>query len=263
MSSNNTKIQTQTPRERGEEKAMVALNWIYRWGFTSPSIIELLIDHNRNGLASRLAKAGLIQKTKTASGPATTGLPGFILTLTETGQDQVERTFTSDEELLPQQLDPHKINQRLLRHDLLCQQLTVNRMLSTTSNMQFEDYRSPKELTRKSAKGQKQPDAIWLLRDKAGQLRKYALEIELSAKWSRDLDEFVGNYVKALTGTDPKFDGMLLFTDSPALQERYSKAFRPSANYGIWQQTNTRHYSQTGTARIPAEMEGKVTCKKI
>lgn len=116
-----------SPRARGEEKVAEALDWIYRWGWASPQTIDGLSGAKRRGLSARLVRQGLLVATRTQAGGAGHGVPAQILTLSPTGQAEVERHRT---ELLPYSRDPYKIRQDQLRHYELTQRATANSLLS-------------------------------------------------------------------------------------------------------------------------------------
>ena len=59
------KLGNMTTREAGEARLLKLLMWIYRWGWTSPSLANRHADPHRNGLIERAVKAGLIEKIKT------------------------------------------------------------------------------------------------------------------------------------------------------------------------------------------------------
>jgi hypothetical protein len=86
------KMNGKTPLQIGAEKTQTALNWVYRWGWSSPFTVDMLGGSARRGLAARLVKNGLLRSTRTQSGGAVRGVPAQILTLTETGQAEVELT---------------------------------------------------------------------------------------------------------------------------------------------------------------------------
>lgn len=247
----------QSPRARGQEKVLLALRWIYRWGWSSPSLVEKVAKDNRNGLIGRLVKQGLVNKTPVAAG-GLRDVPVSILTLTEAGVAQVEKCIQHENDLLPYNLNPLRIPAATLRHDLLAQRVTAKAFIAE----KIIGFLTPSELQRRSEKGTKQPDAVWL---KDG--LRMALEVELSAKWSRALDQFVAGYVAALSGTttgeQSRFDQLLLLSDSPAILARYKKAISPGANFGVWQKDDSRHWVQIGTRKVPASVEGKLICKLI
>jgi hypothetical protein len=243
----------QSPRQIGQAKAWTAVHWIYRWGWASPSVLELVCRDNRNGLVSRLLKRGLIIKTRTESGGGQRDVPTYLLTLTEAGVNEVERMIEEPSDLLPYSTDPYRIKQALLRHDILAQMATVKALLKGT----ITSFSTEREMAAKSEAGVKQPDVMWWHGD-----TRIAVEIELSAKWERDLDEFVGRYLLALAprnGVPARCHQIALISDSPAILKRYKAAFAPGASYG----SDSRHWRRVGEQKVPEWIGGRVLCQHI
>jgi hypothetical protein len=246
-----------SPRARGAEKTRTALDWIYRWGWASPSILDLVTDGKRTGLAARLTRQKLITTTKTESGGGVQGIPIHILTLTSVGLDEVERLR---EDLLQYQTDPYRIDQTKLRHDQLAQKATINALKSGT----IANFKTPHELAAKSAKGVKQPDVLWIRSDGT----RMGIEVELSAKWDRKLDQFILGCLESLEKNTAKpkpneVDSIALVSDSKAILRRYAKAFEPGQDLVIWEKNERGFWSQQGTIPVPKTIEGKILCKFI
>lgn len=243
----------QSPRERGDEKMRLALDWIYRWGYSSPKVIELIGGAARSGLSARLVKRGLLRSTRTESGGGLKGVPDVILTLTELGQQEIERV---SDRLLQYDQDPYKINQLKLRHDTLAQSATAKAL----SNSSIQDFRTERELAQRSQQGIKQPDVLWAM----GEMR-VAVEIELTAKWDRLLDQFVDSCINALStrnDKEPRFHQILLATDSPAIVKRYKSAFEPGQSYSVWKKDDKAgRWKVEGARKVPDWIEGKFKCK--
>lgn len=243
----------QSPRERGDEKMRLALDWIYRWGYSSPKVIELIGGAARSGLSARLVKRGLLRSTRTESGGGLKGVPDALLTLTELGQQEIERI---SEKLLQYDLDPYKINQLKLRHDILAQTATAKAL----SNSSIQDFRTERELAQRSQQGFKQPDVLWSMSG-----LRVAVEIELTAKWDRILDQFVDSCINALSSQnekEPRFNQILLATDSPAISKRYKAAFESGQTYGIWKKDDKAgRWKMDGSRKVPDWIEGKFVCK--
>lgn len=244
-----------SPRARGAEKMRIALDWIYRWGWSSPAVLDLATNGTRTGLAARLTRSKLIKSTKTESGGSEKGIPVYVLTLTTVGLDAVERLR---EDLIQYELDPYKIDQTKLRHDELAQRATANAL----KNGSITDFRTPKELAAKSEKNVKQPDILWI--EKSGQ--RMGIEVELSAKWDRKLDQFVFGCLKSLSDdAQPmqKVDVVAVISDSKAIIKRYKEAFSPGSKIGIWTKNERGFWSQTREIEVPKWVEGKIVWRFI
>lgn len=240
-----------SPRARGMEKMHSALIWVYRWGWSTIAIVEQLSGNVSNGLAARLVKRGLLSRTRTESAGNVKGVPQWMLTLTELGQQEVERVI---DELQPYELDPYKIRQDLLRHDAIAQAATVRNLNARV----ITGYLTERQMARQSKVGVKQPDILWLL---PGGTRM-AVEIELSGKWDRHLDQFVSSSLLGLSDQD-RFDQLAIVSDSPAIIRRYTTAFTPGAEFSIWKKDEQRRWHRTGVNTVPQWIEGKLVCQLI
>lgn len=247
-----SKLAGMSPIEAGKLREKKALEWIYRFGWASPSTIEILVGTDRSGLANRLAKNGKVAITKTDSGVTTKFVPGRFLTLTRMGLEDVER---QREFLLPYNLDPYRVNQSNLRHDEMAQRVTVQNLQKGN----IKGYITEKELIEKFAEGIKHPDVVWILPDGT----RMSIEIELSAKWERDLDVFVRSTLQSLVGENPRFDQCSVVTDSPAIMRRYKAAFAPGAKYCVWEKSSDKRWKVAREVVVPDWAAGKVLWKLL
>jgi hypothetical protein len=252
-----------SPRARGVEKTRLVLNWVYRWGWASSSTIEIIGGVKRSGLAARLVKNGLLQSTKTESGGAVKGIPAHVLTLTKTGLNAALKELVEDDELLEYELDAYKIRQDQLRHYEFAQRSTALNLADDT----IKDYRTESQTTKKSFSKVKQHDVIWITSDGT----KIGIEIELSPKHSRKLDEFV---LSCLLSVKPKSDGsatqvdeIFIVTDVPAIQRRYRQAFKVGERVMLWTKNkagfvvaDTDDDNKQKSFVVPAWSEGKISC---
>lgn len=116
------KFPGRSARQRGDDKQRQALDWVYRWGWASPGTIEKVGGAERSGLAARLVRRGLLEETRTACGGAHKGVPVKILTLTQDGLEEVERTRNV---LLPYEFGGGRVRQDGLRKFQLAQTVTI------------------------------------------------------------------------------------------------------------------------------------------
>jgi DNA-binding PadR family transcriptional regulator len=247
-----------SPRQVGQERAKLALRWIYDWGWSTPTAVELLAGGNRSGLATRLVQRGLVNRTRTESGGGHRDVPAYLLTLTEGGVQEVERWLESESSLLPYDIDPYKINQAVLRHDTIAQMATIRALKNDT----IQGYMTERQLAQRSESRIKQPDVVWIQKIEDTRL-KLAIEVELSAKWARDLDQFVHSCVLALSGDSPRFDQIILITDSPAILTRYKSAFQSGNEYNLWERDQRRHWIATDSAHVPENAANRFLCKLV
>jgi hypothetical protein len=248
-----------SPHEVGLEKEREVLTWTYAWDWTSPTIAALVGRDNQNGLASRLVRQGLLKKTRTESGGGQAGVPAYMLTLTSGGVSKVERHIEKEEQLLRYNTDPYKINQALLRHDILSQATTVKALREGS----ITQYWTPAQYRTKAEFGVKEPDVIW--ETKEGET--IAVEIELSAKWGRDIDQFIGSCVRGLSQIDyekPRFSRIAIVTDSKAIYDRYKRAFEPGAHYGYWEYFDiSKRWKQTDSRQVPRWIKERMLWKLL
>lgn len=246
-----------SPTARGEEKLLKALNWVYRWGWSSAKTIDCVGGSKCAGLAARLVRLQYLVATKTASGLAQKNLPSHILTLTRSGLELIER---ERDDLLPYALDPARVRQDQLRHYQIAQTLTIEALYAQT----IVAYSVEKEMAELSAAGKKQPDIVWELPSGAS----VAVEIELTSKWDRALDVFVRGCVTALTpeNKEPaRFARVLIYSDSEAILKRYRAALSAGSTYELWEKDASGRVTQIKdhTQRVSADVAAKIMCRKL
>jgi hypothetical protein len=228
--------------ERGRERTLTALTWIYRWGWASSTTLEVLVGTKRSGLAKRLVNSGLLVSTKTNSRRNEKFLPGSFLTLTQDGKHLVEVNLI---EPMPYDHRPERVNQNHLLHDEMAQRATAERLV----NGAIKDYRSEKEMQARSQSGVKNPDVAWIFPDG----RKVSVEVELSPKWERDLDTFVHSSLLSLSNKTghARFDELLVVTDAPAILKRYQEAFKPGAKFWTWKKNDAGRWITDDQKTVP------------
>lgn len=242
----------ESPHARGEKKRRRVLGWVYRWGYSSAEIIRQVAGQQAKGYASGLVKKGWLVETKTES-----GLPRYTYTLSESGQQEAERL--ADELHRYPEADPYRINQQQIRHYLLAQQATVNALAAGT----ISDYRTERMFDEAGDKsGEKRPDVLWLL--PTGQ--QIGVEIELSAKWDRRLNQFVLGIARALqhkTDKPAEYQRFAIVSDSPAIIRRYQAAMQPGVDLPIWKKNQRAHWEVEKVIQVPAWLIERVDFQLI
>ena len=241
-----------SPRQIGEESRLKVIKFIYRFGYTSASIVQLLLGRTSAGYAQKLARQGWLVTTKTES-----GIPASFFTLTELGLQEAERHAT--ELYRYPEIDPFKVNQQQIRHNLLAQSLTVN-AVNTEVITDFATERMFSQGGDRS--GAKRPDVVWMT--KAG--LRIAVEIELSAKWARDLDEFVLGIARALQPTSDKpatYSRFAVISDSKAILDRYRFAMQSGTALSIWKKNERGHWVIEKTIKVPDWLISKIDFQLI
>lgn len=245
-----------SPRARGTEKTRTVLSWLYRWGWASPTTLETVAGGGkRTNLVSRLVKNGLVESTKTLTGGGIKGVPRYIVTLTEIGLHEVEKHLGSAN-LIKYELDPYKVNQSNIQHDELAQRATATAQINGT----IVSFQTPKEMAVQSAGGVKQPDVFWV----TSEGKKLGVEVELSAKWERKLDQFVLACLQSMQKNSTlQVDHIALVSDSKAIFTRYQAAFKSGAKLPIWEKNARGFWSIKETKSVPEWAEGRLLCKLI
>lgn len=230
----------ESPRERGAKKQRRVLEWLFRWGYSSADLINRVSGQMKGGYAKGLVKKGLLIETETES-----GFPKNIYTLSESG---LEEASVFSKELYPyKEIDPYKVNQFQIKHYLLAQKVTLDSIDNGIAN----DYETERMYSQEGDKsGIKRPDVVWILKNGD----KYAVEVELSAKWDRRLDEFVLGIYKALRSTNDapaKYSRFAIATRSQNIIDRYKEALSPGANLKIWHKNSRQHWEVKEVEKVP------------
>ena len=241
-----------SPRQIGRESKLKIADWIYRWGYSSSSLVQDLLGKTSGGYAQKLVKQGWLKATKTES-----GAPAVFYTLSELGLQEADH-YAVELFHYPES-DPYKVNQQLIRHNLLTQKFTVNALTSGA----IGGFETERMFIREGDKsGIKHPDVVWI---STSGLR-IGIEMELSAKWHRDLDQFVHAVAKALQSTEEKpaqFSRFVIVSDSPAIIERYQCAMKPGTTLNIWEKNERKHWSIKKTITVPGWLIEKIDFQLI
>lgn len=240
-----TALAGHSPRELGAKKRLAALRWVYRWGWSTAQIIDLVAARGRRGFAARLLRQGLLDAHPCEATGGVRGVPAQVLTLTPAGVEEIE-PHLHDAQLLgyPRQATS-LIIWRQLRHDVLVQHATAKAWVAEG----IEAFRTPRELQKQSIKGQKQPDAVW---HKAG--RVVALELELSVKVGREFDQTILALLSVLgrlPGHQKLYDDVMLLSSSAAIITRYQRALQPGARLQLWERDAARRWEPQGNLQVP------------
>lgn len=210
-----------SPTQRGNENRLKVVDWLYRWGYSTAPVLQKLLNKKATGHAAAMAKSGWLVQTKTRGG-GHNGTPKYFYTLSESGLQLAERTTQIPSLHRYPEIDPYRINQDLIRHYILAQTATIKALATGIAT----DYQTERMIDSGGDQlGVKRPDVVWI-KDK----RRTGIEVELSAKWDRKLDQFISGIKDALdqgTKEEPKqslYQGFMVMTDSPAIAKRYREA---------------------------------------
>jgi hypothetical protein len=216
-----------SPREIGQLKAFAVCKWIYRWGYTSAEIIEIIGRSKRKGLAARLVKKGVLKKTRTPSGGYLKGEAQHMYTLSEQGL-QIAQHVDPDVDL-DYQLNPHNRSLLNFRHDLICQMHVIGYYHLPQVIIEPESAIKVKSVATKQA------DCLLRYPAKGGnQNFRHAIEVELTKKHGRALHEFI---LKVWLALKPE-------SDAAALAE--NKRLQSVEIENVKQGLGSKYYVETG-----------------
>lgn len=241
-----------SPRELGKESRLNILEWLYRWGFTSSSVGQLFLGRTSGGYLQKLANQGWLVSTKTKS-----GTPAAYFTLSQIGLQEAERSAN----ILCKysEIDSYKVDQSKIRHYLIAQTSTINALRTGF----IADYGTERMFGVGGDKlGVKRPDVVWVTPTGF----RYGIEVELSAKWERQLDDFVLKVIRALKSNGdniPEFSRFVIVSDSPAIINRYSTAMQSGQPLAIWEKSDRGHWVIQKTIRVPDWLINKVDFQLI
>lgn len=243
-----------TSRMVGEQKKTDALTWIYRWGWSSPTLADEISSPSRRGMTKKLVEQGYLTCFPNPAG-GDKGAPHKVVCLTEKGQSFVEEHLAA-EDLLDQKFSG-EIPWHQLRHDYLIQKATVERIASK----KIEAFLTPKELAQKSVRSLKQPDAIWLLNDGL----KVGVELELTHKKAgREINQNFYSMLSALSSrAEQKLDFILLLSHSQGILDDYKRRLGAGQSIAIYERDASRHWQVQSHIKVPENLAEKFIFRKI
>ena len=228
-----------SPRARGIQKTTAALYWIYSWGWSSSYILGHLTGTARGtALAIRLEANGWIKRTPIRIVSHYQVAPSDVLTITHAGV--AELTVLLGE--LPRTVRSSwtdRVPKKDMIHDLRVQQLTLEYMgrcpgacldpAIIQEHGRVKTFMTPlhPELGTSEVK---RPDAIWVMEDGCW----LAIELELSPKWDRELDQFTSRHIDLQRREVKPIYALVTFFASSATEKRYREAMRPGAPVKPW-----------------------------
>jgi len=226
----NLILQGKPPTIRAREKEAQALNWLYRWGWSTTKIIDGLSGVIGRGYANKLVKKGLMIKSKTTHANITS-----ILTLTEMGVERAMKTIINPYDY---EFHPNKYRTEHFRHYLISQQITQAALL----NGLISSFEPESDYIKASAKYEKRPDIIFKYAKSKDFFseKRAAVEVELNGKYGRKLDLFIYSCLKLL-GTG-EVDFIYILTTLPSIEKNYTNAFKVGKKVGIWRKNSSDNY---------------------
>jgi hypothetical protein len=221
-------------RERSLQNQLKVFDWIYKWGYSSSPIIQQLLEKKSSNFTTVATRKNWLIKSATQS-----GMPNFYYTLSPPSLDTA--TTHSLENYEYPEIEPWRVNQDLIKHQLLAQKITLNRLQSG----RISDYLTERMINTAGDKlGVKRPDVVFLMKD-----LKIGVEIELSSKWGRKLDQFFMGIKSAFE--NGLYDGFFIYAESPKLIERYQIALNKPLT--SWKKDDRGHWVAKEKIAFPAK----------
>lgn len=250
-----------SPRAVGAAKDSAALLWVYRWGWSSASVIDAHASPGRRGVAARLVRRGLLAATPSPSGRGVRGAPAEVLTLTADGVAEVEAVLPHAEVLPYPTAAERAIPWHQLRHDVLVQLWTARRLGEGV----IDGYVTPRQLAgRPSGAGEKQPDAVW----RWPGVGAVAVELELTAKREREQAQAALALLRAIrpkTATDAGggYDAAVILSHSPAILDRWRRSLTPGETLPTYERDASRHWRRAGSRTVPEWVRDRVILQRV
>lgn len=240
------------PTKQGDKNKSFALAWIYKWGYSTAPIIQVLLGHSGMSWTTGAVTGGWLRRTSVTARERVK-----LVTLTTRGVAWVEERRT--EIYRYPELEPHRISPSTVWHSLLAQRVTIHCVRSGEA----EGFRTERQEASKSRRGEKKPDVVLITKAR----ERIGVEIELNNKWDQRFDEFVSSTIAALSpspdGGAARFQKFIVFTTSPALASRYAAAFQPDAPLRIWRNVSKSDYVLDRTVKVPEWVQDRVEFRVI
>lgn len=236
LDARNRVAELGSPSEIRQRNLRIVLDWLYRWGFSTGNIISNLLGRANRTHAHRLEKEGWIRSVSVK------GYPTYFV-LTERGLADATRHSTALLEY--KEIDPYRVHLTNLHHDLMAQSET----LAGLKSRWVSDYLTPRMYVFTGDHALKKiPDVIFIhrYRNEENQIEKQLLgvEIELTPKWNYKLDLFVTDVLDDIQFQ--RINGYIIVSDSRAILDRYTEAFRPGNKTKIWKSSDKGKVADTG-----------------
>jgi hypothetical protein len=211
-----------SPSVKAEQNKLIAFQHIYNFGYSTDQLITALLGKKATGWAATQVKSGWLRRTDFEA-----FLHGPLFTLSNRGLEWIEEMIDF---IHPYpEANPHKIHQALIKHNLFAQRFLIE---SYTRDYLVGSF-TERQYATLDTQGAKRPDMIF----HHFELGVVAIEIELSPKWERRLDDFVIRIVRDLgyfNNEEEKYSSYCIVSKSAALLNNYREAFSPGSNINEW-----------------------------
>jgi len=161
-----------TPQQASSTKIKTALQWLLLCHYSTEANVRRKLGISETGYLAQLQKKGLVRAVQA---PSIRCNKVYMLT-----EDGLAKALSLSEELVDYDTDSGSIVHRLVKH-----QLAVQQAILALPNI--TEFRPERLIHEADLSGKKRPDA--LVRTAATQGHWAALEVELTPKRGRDLDQ--------------------------------------------------------------------------
>lgn len=232
-----------SPREVGADRAREALIWLRRWGWSSPSVLDIVTSATRRGLVARLERAKMVETIELDFySIAIAPLPKKLVKLSDQGLELAESLFESN--VIYSDIARPKPNDLL--HDIKVQELAAKNISEGAKLVN-----SDPELRRKIKSGK----IIDFIIEKDG--KKIGIELELSKKREDEFCHGIESVCEAIK--NKKIDGVIVYCATESIAKRYSQAFIPGNIMDKYVRAENRHYKKTSSSfTVPNVIYGAV-----
>lgn len=233
-----------TSHQIHEQKIKNFCNWIYKWGWSSTVFLDEMLEGTKRGFTKKMIKKGLAVSHANERISFTKGWPNDFVTLTRMGIEYLQQFDDIEIDLEYPKNGLSLVNINQTRHDLLCQKYIFKKR-KELENLhgdleQFEfDYKTSRMIrNKKSEEGIKEPDIIMILN---GDI--IAIEIELTIKKDRELDQFCSLIIRSLQKNE--YDEIHIIS-SNSIINKYSKVLHDiNAKVSVWRMKENRTWFKT------------------
>lgn len=224
--------------ERGRAKLVETLCWLYKWHVTVAPLSREFLGTTETNYLAQLERKGLV---KSFLAPSLICGRGYMLS-----GDGVNAAVAALGHELPYSVHPASVSHVLLKHNMAVQRVCIE------PHRQGHIVTPGRFLT--SARDGKIPDALIANGDEI-----YAVEVELSGKWSNELEQALNAHLKSLR--EETWQKVAYVSNSQKLLERYKKRLEfPIAD---WWQTNLSDGSKRWIKGEPREITDEERAKFI
>jgi hypothetical protein len=214
--------------QRGALKVARTCVHLYRWGWASPSTLDLVAEVSRGGFAQRLKRAGLVKITEVIRGaPGTRFLPRYAVHLTSEGRERALRAIGFEH--VRDESDASASRVRIpalsqLEHAQRVQLIVLDYLKRGAHN----DFASPLELAHQSKPGVKHVDAMLNGCDGS----RTALELELNSKSFERSEAFIYGLIAGFSTN--RWDSCIVVCGTSGIRELYQSLIEPRTRVRRW-----------------------------